>query len=143
MKNIWRDQAINDLGIFEAKKQSLINIPDQIKELEEKMTSIRGQSADSAAVKSGGGAKDDVYLNNIVARDKLSANLEENRRFVSRVNNALSILNTEDRELLQRFYMDKEKGAAYNIAEERALDHKTVYRQKDDALHKFTTAMYG
>lgn len=143
IKNIWRDQAINDLGIYAAKKQSLINIPGQIKELEEKMTSIRSQSADSISVKGGGGSRDGAYLDNIVARDRLSANLEENRRFVRRVSSALSILSEGEEELLERFYMNREKGAAYKIAEEKRVDYKTVYRWKDEALEKFAIAMYG
>ena len=53
--DIWRKQAEEDLKIYEARKQSLVNIPDQIKELEEKLTSIRSQSADSVSVKGGGG----------------------------------------------------------------------------------------
>ena len=82
MRNdIWRKQAESDLKIYEASKQALINIPDQIKELEEKLTSIRSQSADNVSVKGGGGSRDDAYLNNIVARDRLKANLEDSRRF--------------------------------------------------------------
>ena len=144
MRNdIWRKQAESDLKIYEASKQALINIPDQIKELEEKLTSIRSQSADSVSVKGGGGSRDDAYLNNIVARDRLKANLEDSRRFVSRVSNAMSILTEDEKELLRRFYMIPEKGAAYNMAAEKHVDHKTVYRWKDDALDRFTIAMYG
>lgn len=144
MRNdIWRKQAESDLKIYEASKQALINIPDQIKELEEKLTSIRSQSPDSVSVKGGGGGRDDAYLNNIVARDRLKANLEDSRRFVSRVSNALSILTEDEKELLRRFYMIPEKGAAYNMAAEKHVDHKTVYRWKDDALDRFTIAMYG
>ena len=144
MRNdIWRKQAESDLKIYEASKQALINIPDQIKELEEKLTSIRSQSADNVSVKGGGGSRDDAYLNNIVARDRLKANLDDSRRFVSRVSNALSILTEDEKELLRRFYMIPEKGAAYNMAAEKHVDHKTVYRWKDDALDRFTIAMYG
>lgn len=144
MRNdIWRKQAEEDLRIYEARRRSLTNIPDQIKELEEKLTSIRSQTADSVCVKGGGGSKDDAYLNNIVARDCLAANLEENRRFVSRVCNALGALNEDEMELLRRFYMNPERGAAYNMAEEKHVDHKTVYKWKDTALEKFATAMYG
>lgn len=144
MRNdIWRKQAESDLKIYEASKQALINIPDQIKELEEKMSSIRSQTADSVSVKGRGGSRDDAYLNNIVARDRLNANLEENRRFVSRVSNALSILTEEEKELLRRFYMIPEKGAVYNLADEKHVDRTTIYRWKDMAIEKFTTAMYG
>ena len=141
--DIWRKQAEEDLKIYEARKQSLVNIPDQIKELEEKLTSIRSQAPDRVSVKGGGGCRDDAYLNNIVARDRLNANLEENRRFVSRVSNALGILNEDEKELLRRFYMTPERGAAYNMADEKHVDHKTVYKWKDAALEKFATAMYG
>lgn len=129
--------------MYEAKKQALINIPDQIKELEERLTSIRSQSADSVSVKGGGGNRDEAYLNNIVARDRLQSNLEESRRIVSRISGALSVLTEEEKEILRRFYMIREKNAAYNLAEDKHVDHKTVYRWKDTALHKFATAMYG
>ena len=134
---------MNELEIYEARKQALINIPDQIRELEEKMTSIRSQTADSVSVKGGGASKDDAYLNNIVARDRLQANLEEARRAVSRVSGALNILTEEEREILERFYMTPEKGVSFNLADERKVDRKTVYRLKDTALAKFTYAMYG
>ena len=144
MRNdIWRKQAETDLKMYEASKLSLVNIPDQIKELEEKMTSIHSQTADSVSVKGGGGSRDDAYLNNIVARDRLNANLEENRRFVSRVSNALSILNEDEKELLRRFYMVPEKGVAYNMEAEKHIDRTTIYRRKDIALAKFSCAMYG
>lgn len=144
MRNdIWRRQAEDDLRYYEAKKKSLENIPDQIKELEEILTGIRSQAADSVSVKGGGGSRDDAYLNNIVARDCLNANLEDNRRFVSRVSNALSILTDDEKKLLTRFYIIPERGAAYSMAEEKHVDHKTVYRWKDAALERFATAMYG
>lgn len=143
MYDIWRKEAINELEIFEARKQALINIPDQIKELEEKITSIRSPAADSVSVSGGGGNRDDAYLNNIVARDRLAANLEDVRRAVSRVNGALGVLADGEKELLQRFYIHPERDAALNIADEQKVDRKTVYRQKDMALAKFTFAMYG
>lgn len=121
----------------------MINIPDQIKELEEKMASIRSQSADSVSVKGGGGTKEDAYLNNIVTRELLSANLEESRRAVSRVSGALSILTDDEKEALKRFYIDKERNAAFNLAEKWNVERKTVYPRKDAALEKFAIAMYG
>lgn len=144
MRNdIWRRQAEDDLREYEAKKKSLENIPDQIRELEEKMTSIRIQTADSVSVRGGGGSRDDAYLSNIAARDRLSTNLEDNRRFVSRVSNALSILTDDEKKLLTRFYIVPERGVAYSMADEKHVDHKTVYRWKDAALERFAIAMYG
>lgn len=141
--DIWKKQAMNELEMYEARKQALINIPDQIRELEEKLTSIRSQTADSVSVKGGGGSRDDAYLNNIVARDQLQANLEEARRAVGRVTGALSILTQDEKEILERFFISPEKGVSFNMADEKSVDRKTVYRHRDTALAKFTIAMYG
>lgn len=107
------------------------------------MTGIRSQTADSVSVKGGGGNRDDAYLNNIVAREQLQANLEEARRAVNRVTGALSILTEEEQEILERFYVRAEKGVAFNMAEQMNVDHKTVYSRKDTALKKFIIAMYN
>jgi DNA-binding CsgD family transcriptional regulator len=143
MFDIWRKEAINELESYEARKQALINIPDQIKELEEKITSIRSPSVDSVSVFGGGGSRDDALLNNIVARDMLKQNLEDARKSCSRVSGALNILTQEEREILERFYLKPEKKAAFNIAEQLNVDHKTVYSRKDAALKKFIIAMYN
>ncbi|MBQ8797213.1 MAG: hypothetical protein IJZ56_03345 [Oscillospiraceae bacterium] len=141
--DIWKRQAINDLEMYGAKKRALINIPAQIKELEEKLISIRSQTADSVSVKGGGGSRDDAYLNNIVARDRLSANLEETRRYVSRIDGALSILTAVEMELLDSRWISKEENAVSNLARRLDKDPRTINRMINEALFKFTTAMYG
>lgn len=143
MYDIWKKQAMNELEMLEPRKQALINIPDQIRELEEKLVTIRGQTSDSACVSGGGGRRDDAYLNNIVAREQLKANLEEARRAVRRVSGAMGVLTSEEKEILERFYVTPEKSVSLNIATEKCVDRKTVYRWKDVALAKFTIAMYG
>ena len=143
MYDIWKKQAMNELEMLEPRKQALINIPDQIRELEEKLVTIRGQTSDSVCVSGSGGRRDDAYLNNIVAREQLQANLEEARRAVRRVSGAMGVLTPEEKEILERFYVTPEKSVSLNIAAEKCVDRKTVYRWKDVALAKFTIAMYG
>ena len=134
---------MNELELYEARKQALINIPGQIRELEEKMSSIRSQTADSVSVRGGGGGRDDAYLNNIVARDLLSANLEETRRAVSRVDGALSVLTETEVELLITRWINPEEDAVKNLARRLNKDRRTIGRMLDNALEKFTVAMYG
>lgn len=143
MYDIWKKEAINALELYEARKRALVNIPDQIKELEEKLSSIRSAASSNITVKGSGSGKDDTYINNIVAREKLSANLEEAKKHVFRVSSALDVLSNEEKEILCRFFVDQERGAADNIAEEKHIDRKTVYYRKDAALKKFAYAMYG
>lgn len=45
--------------------------------------------------------------------------------------------------LLDRFFIHQEKQAADRLAGDLHIDVKTVYRRKDDALCRFTVALYG
>lgn len=143
MYDIWRMQAINDLQMLNARRQALINIPDRIAELESKVAGIRSAAADGTPVKGGGSGREDMLLNNIVARAELSEALEEARRAVSRADAALGILNGDERKLLEYLYISSDTGGAYRLAEEFNIDYKTVYKRARPALSKFTVAMYG
>lgn len=143
MREIWKKQAMNELEMHEARKASIENITDQLRELEAEMTSIRSPGADSVSVRGGGGAKDERYLNNIVARDLLKSNLKAARRSVRAVEKAMAVLDEEERELLQRFFIRPEKEAVFDFADKFGIDRKTVYYRRESALKKFTIAMYN
>lgn len=143
MAEIWKSKAKELLEDHEAKKQSLVNIPERIRELEENLARIRCSKTDSVRVKSSGGSRDNEYIENIVEREMLQKNLEDARELVGRVNSALSVLSDEEKKLLERFFIKKEREACFNLAEELKIDRKTVYYRKEEALRKFTIAMYG
>lgn len=139
----WKREAIENLKDYSAKKTSIQNIADEIGELNSKKASIRSATADGTAAKGGGSVREDVMLDNIIRAEKLSDNLRDVRRWVSRVDTGLSALDDEERLLLDRFYINPERGAADTLAFELSVDIKTVYHRKDRALRKFTVAMYG
>lgn len=141
MRDVWKLLAIDELETYPAKKEALTTIPERLRELESAFVSIGSPSADKVAVQGGGG--NDKALNNIVQRDKLSQNLAEVVRFTARVERGLAILGDDENEILSRCYIHPERGAVERIASARGLDKSTVYRMRDDALRKFTIAMYG
>lgn len=143
MYDIWKMQAINDLEVFESKKQALISIPGEIRELEAKMSGVRSQAADSVSVKGGGGSRDEAYLNNICARDSLRENLEEAKRLADKVSTALGSLPEDEQEMLERRYIKRNKRAVKEIAADWGVHERTVSRRMDEALFHFKTAMYG
>ena len=82
-------------------------------------------------------------LNNIVHRQELDNALAQTKIWVDTVENALSVLNPEEYILLDRFYIHPERKAADRLAGDLHADVKTIYRWKDDAILKFTKALYG
>lgn len=143
MRDIWRDHAINELELYNARLNSLSSISEQIAELEESLTSIRSPAADSVSVRGGGGSADEKYLNILVKCDLLKKNLEEAQRTTQRVYNAMCTLTDTEAKILERRFMDKEEKAVVNMAKEKDADPRTIRNYLNDALKKFTVAMYG
>ena len=139
----WKYEAVEKLRQYEAKKQSLASIPEEIRRLESAMQSIRSATADGTPVQGGGSGREDMMLSNIVHREELERSLEQAKIWVELVDSGLEILSTEERLIIDRFYIHPEKGAADRIAGDLKLDVKTVYRRKDAALRHFTICLYG
>lgn len=139
----WKQEAIEKLEQYGAKKQSLQIIPGEIARLEAAASRIRGVRTDSISVKSSGDRHEDALLSNILQREELDWSLDQAKQWVCQVDAGLSVLNTEERQILDRFYINGEKGAADDLADMLAMDVKTVYRRKDAALRRFTIALCG
>ncbi len=136
-------EAVDKLRDYAARKQSLVSIPEEIKTLEEASVAIRSATADGTPVQGGGSGRENALLNNIVKRQELEKALVNAKAWVRIVDNALGVLSPEEKEILQRMYIDRQRGAAMDLAAEMGIDTKTVYKRKDAALRRFTLALYG
>ena len=139
----WKPEAVEKLRLYEAKKNAIQSIPEEISRLEIAMESIRSATSDGTPVAGGGSRREDMLLSNIVHRGELERSLEEAQKWVALVDAGLEILTKEERLLLDRFYIHPGRGVAERLAEELNLDVKTVYRRKDAALRRFTISLYG
>lgn len=139
----WKFEAVEKLRQYEAKKQSLKSIPEEIKRLESAMCSIRSATADGAPVSGGGSGREDMMLSNIVHREELDRSLEQTRMWVDLVEAGLEILSQEERLILERFYIRPEKGNVDRLCSELGIEQSSVYRRRDKALRYFTIALYG
>lgn len=139
----WKLEAIEKLRLYEAKKQSLRSIPEEIARLESAMKSIRSASADGSPVKGGGSGREDMMLSNIVHREELERSLEQAKRWVAVVDGGLKILGVEERLILDRLYINPARGNVDRLCAELGIEQSSVYRRRDKALHHFTICLYG
>ena len=139
----WKYEAIDKLKQYEAKKQALKNIPEEIKRLESAMQSIRSATADGTSVQGGGSGREDMYLSNIVRREELERSLEQARKWVSFVDAGLEFVAKDERLILYRFYINPAKGNVERLCAELSCEQATVYRKREQALRNFTISLYG
>lgn len=139
----WKNEAINKLRMYEAKRTALENIPTQIEALRLECEAIRSSAKESAPVKGGSSTKEDALITNIVERDELAQNYRIVKGQVEAIEAALDLLESEERLILERFYMDRHAGYIDRLIDELHIEQSQIYRKKDVALRKFVTAMYG
>lgn len=59
------------------------------------------------------------------------------------IKRGLAALTPEERLILSRFYIYREKGNPQRLCEALGVEQSSVYRRKDKALKKFTEAVFG
>ena len=139
----WKAESIQKLKEYSAKKVSVENLSDEIRELQYRRRSIRSATSDGSPVSGSTTKREDMLLNTIVLQKELAENLHFVGRWVKRVEKALNELTEEERIILSRFYIYPEKGAAERLSCDFGIDVKTVYYRKNQAIRRFTLALCG
>ena len=139
----WKNEAMDKLRQYEARKNALKSIPLEIEQLKAARSAIRSASSDAMPVRGGGNGREDMLLSSIVKEEELERALQAAQVDVNLTDAGLERLDNEERLILDRFYIHPLKGAADRLADDLNLDTKTVYKRKDAALRHFTISLYG
>lgn len=139
----WVREAESKLRDYSVKAQSLESATERIAQLELEMSCVRSATTDGTAVHGGGNGREDALLNNIAERDELERVKLSTAEWLEWVNHALTALSGPERDLLDKFYINRRKGHVERLCEEMHLEKAQVYRRKDAALRKFTLLLYG
>ena len=139
----WEKNAVKDLREYGCIKESLINIPAEIHELETAARTVKSVTYDKTPVEGGTSGREDALINNIDRRGRLAENLEVAKSKVARIERGLAVLSERERRVLDGFFMRREYGYLERLKLDLGYEDRQVYRIKDEALKKFTLAMFG
>ena len=139
----WKNEAMEKLRRYETMRQALQNIPQEIERLKADACTLRGATTDTTPVKGGGSRREEALINNLVERQELEWSLKQVKRWLASADRGLSALEPEERLVLQRLYLYPERGALERLCSELGVEQSSVYRKRDQALYRFTIALYG
>lgn len=140
----WCIFAIQKLRDYESRKESVKNLKEQISHLEEKAVAIRSATTDSTPVQGGNGnRREEMLIHNITAREELKKNLAIAENEIALTEKGLAALTDNELKILTRFYISRSKGYVERLCDELFISKTELYRQKDEALKKFTMLCYG
>ena len=144
MSTNWCTFSIERLRDYEYKKTAVESLTEQIKILEDKFTAIRSATTDITPVQGGNGnRREEMMINNISTREELKNNLKITKHEITITERGLEALDETEKKILTRFYINRSKGYVERLCDELFISKTELYRQKDEALKKFTSACYG
>lgn len=138
----WKAEAIKDLKNYPQRKNAIDSINEKIKVLDEQMISLKGIST-SEPVMGGMSKQEERWLDNISEREKLGFNLKIVETLVEIVEKGLGALDEQECAILRSFYIERRERRIEELCEEFHFEKSRLYQLKDNALRKFTIAMYG
>ena len=140
----WCIFAVQRLRDYESRKEALENLAEQIAGLEDRFTAIRSATTDSTPVQGGNdNRQEQMLIYNIATREELQKNMEIIKKEIAVTEKALNTLTESEKKILTRFYINRSKGYVDRLCEELYISKTELYRQKEDALKKFTMLCYG
>lgn len=140
----WCVFSIQRLKDYESKKDAVANLTEQIKLLEDRFASIRSATTDSTPVQGGNDNKrEEMLIYNIATREELKNNLEIIQHEIDITEKGLAALTETELKILTRFYINRSKGYVERLCDELYISKTELYRQKEDALKRFTMVCYG
>ena len=141
----WKRETAETLREYPDRMKSIESTAMEIARLKSEADSIRSASADGAPVKGSSiSAREDRLISNIVTRTELERAARDTQIWIARVEAALAELTPEERLILDRFYMHRQRGGLDLLCGELGLtDMSSLYRRKDRALRRFALLLYG
>lgn len=140
----WKNEAMERLRRYEAMRVASRNIPKEIDRLKEEALRMRRADPSIVPVRGSGlPCRDEALLNNIAKRQELEWSLKQVKSWIINTDRGLEALSEDERLVLRRLYLRPEKNALDRLCTELGMEQSTVYRKRDQALERFTYAMYG
>ena len=139
----WKEEATEKLRKYDAMHLAVKNLPEEMKRLEQAACAIQSARTDGTPVKGGTNRREDMLLNNLVYREELAQALNQAKLWVSTTERAFGVLSPEEKLVLYRLYIYPERNAMDWLCQELDLEQSSIYRKRDQALRRFTTALYG
>lgn len=142
--NYIKDWLIPDLKSLEAKRSSLNHMREEIETLKLEETAIKATDYDRINVSGGGeNHQEEKLIANIAKRSELEMNLEVTRKQVEALDRLLAELSKDERLILDRMFVHRERNAAESLAVSLGYETRRIYQKKDEALRNLARRRFG
>ena len=133
----WRKHAIEDLSNYKFMKLGILNSKERLAIMNS------GIKASLPVIRKRGSQSSPEFMNCKIEANKLRQSISLAQSTTRLIERALDSLTEPERRILSNFYMDSSPKPANVLSVELGFSVRSLYRARDEALAKFTLAMYG
>ena len=126
----WKEEAKRTLNRYDAMCQATKNLPEEIRQLKRQICAYPEENTDEK-------------LNDMILLEKMEAYLAQAERLIGSVDRAMGCLTPEEKLILYRMFIYRQKGNLDRLCTELNMEQSNVYRKRDSALRTFTASYYG
>ena len=144
MKTItYRDRMTAELSRYPMDKQAIMQIQMELETLEAEITSIKATDYDKMPTGRGTNTQQEKLIDAIARKEEKKANLRATELKVRDMEMLLSALQPEDRTLIEKTIIHRERNAEENLADELGLEKRQVFNRKNAAITQLCMIRYG
>lgn len=139
----YKKWLIEDLQNLERNEFSLLQMRSELETLEAEYAAIKATDFDKIPSHGSGNVQEEKLLTAIAKKQELEANLEATARHVEDMRRVLKNLPDDERRVVERMFVHREKYAADNLAEELGYETSQIYNIKNRALTHIAQMRFG
>jgi len=140
----WKKCVIDDLSNYKSIRQGRDNIKERISALDAIIFDAGAPELSAAPARKSGNGYENHLINYIFEKQQLELNLKATDAKIKMIEDALKILNPDEKRILTAFYIDRPESNVENyLLKYEHLSRTALYQKRDKAIYKFMIAMYG
>ena len=132
-----------DLERLPYDRYSIEHQKAELEELEAEYTAIKATNYDKMPNGSGDNTQEEKLLSAIAKKTKLKAWIEATEKHVANMETLLGTLTEEDRLIIEKTVINRNKNAEDDVAEEIGIERRQVYNRKNAILHRLCKMRFG
>lgn len=139
-----RRVVIDDLERHDMRRSAISNLQQRISELDADMSRLQAVKFDGISVQGKKSTLEERLSAVIDEKTELVERLRKTKAQRKRIEKALEMLAPEEREILQKFYIERaDNETKMDLCDEFGFERSELYRRKDKALEHLDFILYG
>lgn len=139
----YKKWLVEDLQNLERQRFAITQLKEELETVVAEYDAIKATNYDKMPSGSGTNVQEEKLLTAIAKKDELTKNLKYTRRHVADMDRLLNQLPDDERQIIERTVINREKYAAESLADELGYERRQIFNKKNAALNHLAQLRHG